>query len=203
MTHQQGPDRVFEREVLPELDAVYRFALRLSSDPDRARDLTQETFLRAYRTRDRYAPGTRARSWLFTICRNLHLREGERGRRHAEIVSTVAGRTSRPTEPTSGIFMEVPHPDPEDDFWSRLVDAEVLAAVDALSEEFRVVVVLSDIEGLSQPEVADVLDIPIGTVKSRLFRARRLLRDQLREYALEQGIISESTADDGDHRATS
>ena len=75
-------DETFQQEALPQMDAVYRFALRLTGDPDGAADLTQDTFLRAYQNWDRYTPGTKAKSWLFTICRNLFLRRQERSRRH-------------------------------------------------------------------------------------------------------------------------
>ena len=83
----------FEKEALPHLDAVYRFALRLTGAPDQAEDLVQETFLRAYRSWGQYTQGTRAKSWLFTICRNVFLRRRERAQRHDEIVSETADRS--------------------------------------------------------------------------------------------------------------
>lgn len=182
--------RIFQDEILPHLDAVYHFALRLAGDPDRAQDLTQETFLRAWRSRDSYTPGTRAKSWLFTICRNLFLRRENRGKRHREILSEVADEDPRQISRESTVFMNAKDRDPEGAFWREVVDEEILRAIDELPLEFREVVLLSDLEDLRYEEVAEMLDIPVGTVKSRLFRGRRALQEDLFEYALEAGVIS-------------
>lgn len=190
MTKAQGSERTFHEEALPQMDAVYRFALRLARDPDRAEDLTQDTFLRAYRNRDKYTPGTRIKSWLFTICRNLFLRGEERSRRHDEIVADLAEEDPRQISREAPIFMVTRNRDPEAEFWSRIVDAEVLSAIDGLPDEFRDAVVLSDLEDLSYSEVAEVLGVPVGTVKSRLFRGRRILQEQLYQYAVDRGIIT-------------
>lgn len=171
------------------MDAVYRFALRLARVSDRAEDLTQETFLRAYRNRGSYAPGTRARSWLFTICRNLFLRGEERTQRHARILGEIRDEDPRSISREATVFMDVQHRDPEGTFWNRIVDEEVLSAIDQLPVEFREVVVLSDLEELSYEEISGVLGIPLGTVKSRLFRGRRILQTSLYAYAVEEGFI--------------
>jgi RNA polymerase sigma-70 factor, ECF subfamily len=196
VTRVQGPDQTFKEEALPQMDAVYRFALRLSQDPDRAQDLTQETFLRAYRNREKYTRGTRVKSWLFTICRNLFLRGEERTKRHREIVSDVAEDDPRQMSRESTVFMATHGRDPEGRFWNQIVDAEILAAIDDLPDDFREAVVLSDLEDLSYTEIADVLDVPVGTVKSRLFRGRKLLQEALHDFAVEQGIISGSLPDE-------
>lgn len=182
----------FEAEALPELEAVYRFALRLSGEPAEADDLTQETFLRAWRAWDQYETGTRIRSWLFTICRNLFLRGRERTARHRDVVAREAPRSD-----TGGERVDLVNPvwsagdarDPEDDFFRFLVDDRVVAALDALPEEFRTAVVLSDVEGLSYPEIAELMEVPVGTVKSRIFRGRRMLQATLRDYAIEAGVV--------------
>jgi len=188
-----GPERnSFEDEALPHLDAVYRFALRLSGAPDAAEDLVQETFLRAFRAWDQYTPGTRAKSWLFTICRNVFLRHRERGMRHDRIVETQA-----PREDTGGTVGDVVNPlwtssmgsDPEGSFFEAIVDEKVLEAIDALPEEYRTAVVLSDLEGLAYAEIAELMEVPVGTVKSRLFRGRRQLQEVLYDYAIEMGYI--------------
>lgn len=193
MADRTSRDRSFREEALPEMDAVYRFALRLAREPDRAEDLTQETFLRAYRNWEKYTPGTRARSWLFTICRNLFLRREERSRRHQEIVQEVSEEDPRQISREATVFMSVRDRDPEGEFWSRVVDGEVLRAIEELPPEFRDAVVLSDLEDLSYQEVAEVLGAPVGTVKSRLFRGRRMLQKRLHHYAVEAGIISPSS----------
>ncbi|HUH13139.1 MAG TPA: sigma-70 family RNA polymerase sigma factor [Longimicrobiales bacterium] len=179
----------FAEEALPELDAVYRFALRLAAgDGDLAQDLVQETFLRAYRAWESYTPGTRARSWLFTICRNVFLRGRERQARSPE---TPIGRIDADVESLAAvqIFDELREVDPERAFYDSFVDAEVLAAVDGLPEEFRDAVTLGDLHGLPYAEIAEILEVPVGTVKSRLFRGRRLLAKTLYDYAVDMGYI--------------
>ncbi len=192
-THEQS--RVFEEEILPQIDAVYSFALHLSKDRDLADDLTQETFLRAFKNIGGYTPGSRPKSWLFTICRNLFLRRRERSARHREIVSEVAEKDPRQLSRENTVFMEVRNRDPEGEFWKGIVDDEVLNAIERLPHEFREAVVLSDIEDLPYDEVAEVLGVPVGTVKSRLFRGRKLLQKKLYDYASEQGIIPREGAD--------
>ena len=183
----------FEREALPHMDAVYRFALRLTGAADQAQDLVQDTFLRAFRSWDQYTPGTQCKSWLFTICRNLYLRQRERGQRHDEIVAENAPRDTGTESPVNPLWAAVEGSDPEGEFFSSIVDADVLEAIDALPEEYRMAVVLSDVEGLSYDEIAATLDVPVGTVKSRLFRGRRRLQQVLYEYAVEMGYLTART----------
>jgi RNA polymerase sigma-70 factor (ECF subfamily) len=179
----------FEAEALPWLDAVYRFALRLAGGRTaEAEDLTQETFLRAYRAWETFTPGTNARSWLFTICRNVFLRQQQVRARVSETTSSELDANLEALA-ASDVFHDTTLNDPEHTFFDSIVDAEVVRAVDALPADFREAVVLSDVEGLSYNEIADVLGIPKGTVKSRIFRGRRLLQQQLRDYALEMGYI--------------
>ena len=179
----------FHAEALPHLDAVYRFALRLTGSPERAEDLVQETFLRAYRSWDQYTPGTQCKSWLFTICRNLFLREEERGRRHDELVEENALAEGPGGPLANPVWLSLRETDPEGEFFDSIVDEEVLKAVDTLPEEYRTTVVLSDLEGLPYQEIAEMMDVPVGTVKSRLFRGRRRLQEVLYEYAVEMGYI--------------
>lgn len=197
MATERDRDRTFNDEAIPLMDAVYRFALRLSGEPDRAQDLTQETFLRAYQNWDKYTLGTQPRSWLFTICRNVFLRREERRHRHARVVAEKADEDPRHISREATVFMEVKDRDPEGSFWSQVVDEEVLRAIDALPDEFREAVVLSDLEDLSYQEVSEVLGVPVGTVKSRLFRGRRILQKELYEYAVEQGIVPSVKLADG------
>ncbi len=178
------------------MDAVYRFALRLAKEPDLAEDLTQETFLRAYQNRDKYTPGTRVKSWLFTICRNLFLRRTERSRRHDEIVTEAADEDARHVSRENSVFMAARDRDPEGEFWKQVVDEEVLRAIDELPPEFREPLILSDLEDLSYQEISEVIGVPIGTVKSRLFRGRRILQKALYDYAVEQGIVKDTKPDD-------
>lgn len=174
---------------MPHLDAVYRFALRLSASPDRAEDLVQDTFLRAFSAWDQFTPGTNCKSWLFTICRNLFLRQWERSRRHDEIVAENTAPEASMVDGVNPLWASVAGSDPEGDFFNAFVDGDVLRAIDGLPEDFRLAVVLSDVEGLSYQEMAETLDVPVGTVKSRLFRGRRQLQGALYDYAVEMGYI--------------
>ncbi|MEJ2538607.1 MAG: sigma-70 family RNA polymerase sigma factor [Gemmatimonadota bacterium] len=194
MTDAEPVEAGFREEALVHLDAVYRFALRLTGSPDRAEDLVQETFLRAYRAWERYERGTRARSWLFTIARNVFLRQEERGKRHDDIVRQetrggLGGGAGRDIDVVNPVWVSTMGRDPEGEFFDSIVDDEVLRAVDGLPEEFRTPLVLSDVEGLSYQEIAELMSVPVGTVKSRLFRARRRLQQELYEFAVEMGYL--------------
>lgn len=172
----------FEQEALPHLDSLYRMALRLTAEPARAEDLVQETMLKAFRAWHQYRPGTNARAWLLTILRNTFINEYRRQRREPVPVDLEAVEPyaiERPPEDA----------DPEGTFFNQIVDERVLEAIDHLPHDFREVLALSDMEGLSYAEIAATLEIPVGTVKSRLFRARRLLQRELYEHAVEMGYI--------------
>jgi RNA polymerase sigma-70 factor (ECF subfamily) len=191
MTDAPAAKPGFVEEALPHLDAVYRFALRLSGSADEAEDLVQETFLRAFRSWDQYTRGTKAKSWLFTICRNVFLRRRERAKRHEEIVSATTTRSgAEGASLVNPVWSNVQSLDPEGDFFESIVDERIVAAIAELPEEYRTAVVLSDIEGLPYAEIAELMDVPVGTVKSRLFRGRRRLQDVLYDYAVEMGYIS-------------
>ncbi len=184
----------FAEEALPHLDAVYRFALRLAGSADEAEDLVQDTFLRAFRSWDQYTQGTKAKSWLFTICRNVFLRRRERTQRHSEIVTETATRAgSGSAQVVSPVWSSVQAVDPEGEFFESIVDERIVDAIEELPEEYRTAVVLSDIEGLPYAEIAELMGVPVGTVKSRLFRGRRRLQEVLYEYAVEMGYVPATT----------
>ncbi len=172
----------FEKEALPHLDAVYRVALRLSANEDQAQDLVQETMLKAFRAWHQYRPGTNVRAWLLTILRNTFINEYRKSRRTGPEVDV--GDVEAFT-----VFDEVQDKDPEGQFFNQIVDDEVIRAIDDLQDEFRETIVLSDIEGLSYQEIAEITQVPVGTVKSRIFRARQQLQRRLYEYAVEMGYI--------------
>lgn len=175
----EAASAVFEEEALPHLDTLYRVALRLTGERAAAEDLVQDTMLRALRAWASFRPGSNARAWLVTILRNQFI-NGWRSQKRAP---SGVDMDSIPEPPDVG------DPDPEGRFFSELVDDEVLRAVDELPDEFRAVLVLSDMEGLPYADIAASLGIPVGTVKSRLFRARRILQGRLRVYAESTGLI--------------
>lgn len=175
--------REFEGEALIHLDALYGLALRLAGgDEPRAEDLVQEAVLKAYRAWDRFEAGTNCRAWLMTILRNTFINQFRQQKARPSPVEfdQVAER------PSSDTLYDA---DPEGRIFDRMIDDQVIAAIDALPDEFRVAVVLSDLEGLSYQEVAELMGIPVGTVKSRLFRARKRLQERLYDYAVEMGYL--------------
>ena len=190
MAEPSTAGRQFDAEALPHLDTLYRVALRLTGDPAQAEDLVQDTMLKAYRSWRQYRPGTNAKGWLLTILRNTFINDYRR--RKLEPVATDLAAV----EPHA-IYRAVEDVDPEGAFFAKIVDEKVLEAVDALPTEFREVLVLSDMEGMRYSEIADTLQVPVGTVKSRLFRARRLLQTALYQYAVETGIIPRREGHDG------
>ncbi len=172
----------FEAEALVHLDTLYNVALRLTGNASDAEDLVQDTVTKAYRAWDKYEPGTNCRAWLVTIMRNTFINQFRRRSRQPTAVQFDS------VEDVS-VFEQVQDRDPEGSFFRFIVDAEVRQAIQELPEEFRMPVVLSDVEGLSYAEIAEILELPVGTVKSRLFRGRRRLQKRLYEYALEMGYI--------------
>jgi RNA polymerase sigma-70 factor (ECF subfamily) len=175
----------FEATAVPLLNPLYNAARRLADDPEDAADLVQETYLRAYRTFENFTPGTNCRAWLFTILYSVFINEYHRRQRHPDTVSLdeLDRRFQR--------YLEAPDTEPvgaTEPVWGARVGPEVAAALRRLSPEFRAPVLLVDVEGFSYDEAATVLGCPIGTVRSRLFRARRLLFAALEQYAIESGF---------------
>jgi RNA polymerase sigma-70 factor (ECF subfamily) len=176
-------DAEFAREALPWLDDVYRFALSLTRDEADADDVVQETFLRAYRSWHTFIPGTDCRRWLFTICRNVFLRSRERQR------PTVDLEDGEQDALAAGSVYAAARERGYDDIYARLdIGPALREAIDELAEPFRSAVILVDVEDLSYDAAAEVMDVPIGTVRSRLFRGRRLLQEKLASLAAEYGL---------------
>ncbi|HEY2824114.1 MAG TPA: sigma-70 family RNA polymerase sigma factor [Gemmatimonadales bacterium] len=174
---------MFEAEALPQLDTVYRAALRFTAgDAAEADDLTQETMLRAFRNWSQYQAGTNVRAWLLTILRHAFINEYRR-RKHRPATVDVHEVEQY------AVFPEVQEADPEGHFFDQIVDDEVQRAIDGLPEDFKETVVLSDVGGMSYAEIAAATGVPVGTVKSRLFRGRRILQRRLYEYAVEMGYL--------------
>ena len=172
----------FESEALVHLDTLYNVALRLTSNAANAEDLVQDTVTKAYRSWEKYEKGTNCRALLVTIMRNTFINQFRRESKRPTAVQFDS------VEDVS-IFESVQDRDPEGSFFRFIVDDEVKQAIQDLPEEFRIPVVLSDVEGMSYAEIAAILELPVGTVKSRLFRGRRRLQQRLYEYALEMGYI--------------
>jgi RNA polymerase sigma-70 factor (ECF subfamily) len=178
--HAEGS---FEREAVPHLDTLYRVAFRFTGEHAEAEDLVQETMLKAFKAWHRFRPGTNARGWLLTILRNSFINDYRKRKRQPigvdiDVVDPMV------------IYRRVGATDPEGLFFGKLIDKRVEDAIEGLAEDFRDVLVLSDIEELGYAEISNILEIPIGTVKSRLFRARRQLQGRLYDHAVEMGYLN-------------
>jgi len=190
-TIEEAPcDAGFAEEALPYLNSVYRFALRLSrGDVAEAEDLVQDTYLRAYRGWKTYTRGTQCRSWLFTICRNVAVRRGETKSAHLEHLATDLGVDDVTALMSAEIPDESRGADPETEFFDSLVDEEVRRAIDGLPREYREAVVLCDLQGFGYGEIAEMLGVAGGTIKSRIHRGRRILQEALYSYAVDIGHL--------------
>jgi RNA polymerase sigma-70 factor, ECF subfamily len=171
----------FEQEALIHLDAMYSFALKLSRSRDDAEDLVSDTVLRAFERWEQYRLGTNIRAWLFTILYHVFVSRKRR----------IDAREVQATDDTEGwgAFEPVGELNPEARFYETFLDGEITTAIDALPDEYRTAVVLSDIHELRYAEIAHILGVPEGTVKSRLFRGRRILQKKLVGYAIDMGYI--------------
>jgi RNA polymerase sigma-70 factor, ECF subfamily len=171
----------FEHEAMIHLDAMYSFALKLSRSRDDAEDLVSDTILRAFERWEQYRLGTNIRAWLFTILYHVFVSRKRR----------IDAREVQASDETEGwgAFEPVGEPNPEARFYETFLDAEITTAIDNLPDEYRTAVVLSDIHELRYAEIAHILGVPEGTVKSRLFRGRRILQKKLVGYAMDMGYI--------------
>ncbi|HEX8545889.1 MAG TPA: sigma-70 family RNA polymerase sigma factor [Cytophagaceae bacterium] len=177
-------DAQFEKEFMPLINSLYNFAYRLTLDEDDANDLVQETFLKAYRFFNSYEQGTNAKAWLFRILKNSFINDFRK----------------KSKEPSKVDYQEVESFYNSDDIDENIttdlrveslqdmIGDEVANALNSLAVDFRTIIILCDLEGFTYEEMAKILDIPIGTVRSRLHRARNLLKDKLREYAGTMGF---------------
>lgn len=179
-------DRQFRREALRWLPEVTRFALSLEHDEANADDLVQDTFLKAYEGWETFTPGTECRGWLFTICRNTFYRRRRREARQIACedpeLEALAASAVHASAQEGGYG----------DMFARFDVSDALdRAIDALPDNFREVVLLVDVHDQSYEEAAGTLEVPIGTVRSRLFRARRLLQEALIAHARDAGLVSQ------------
>ena len=166
------------------MDALYRTALRLTRNRAEADDVVQETYLRAFRAFDRFDPGSNCRAWLFTILRNVFLSR-QRGR-DREVSDPDGAFASEAGETPAFGF---PPTNPEEEFFQTVLHGDVDRALRALPVVYREALILSDLEGLTYREVSEVLGCPVGTVMSRLSRARHLLQRSLTGFAREHGYL--------------
>lgn len=174
---------VFDNEFMPHIDSMYNFAYRLTFDEDDAKDLVQDTYLKAYRFIDSFKEGTNARAWLYRILKNSFI-NGYRKKSKQPLrvdyqeVEQFYRLENIPKEATMDLRIEMTR---------DMIGDEISHALNSLAVDFRTVIILCDLEDFTYEEMAKILDIPIGTVRSRLHRARNLLRKKLGAYAHSMG----------------
>lgn len=184
-----------EQAALEHIDALYRTALRMTRNPSDAEDLVQESYLRAFRSMHQFTEGTNLRAWLFRILTNTYINEYRRRQRRPTSASLDGIEEFYLYDHLVDSRVQPVDERPEDVVIQKLTVDDVTQAIEALPEEFRQVVLLADVEGFAYREIAEIVGIPVGTVMSRLFRARRRLQSSLYQFALDSGIIREEAAD--------
>ena len=178
----------FERQALPHVDSLYGAAYRLTRNPRDAEDLVQDSLLRAYRFWDSFQQDSNCKAWLLRIVTNTFINEYQRRKRSREILDAASAEQ----EATDGVLVHADAHDkqsPERALVEASVSDDVQRALEQLPDDFRTAVILCDMQGLSYKEIAEIMQCPVGTVMSRLFRGRKLLAAALREFALTEGYV--------------
>lgn len=174
---------IFNQEFMPHINSMYNFAYRLTLDSDDAKDLLQDTYLKAFRFLDSFQQGTNAKAWLFRILKNSFINDYRKKSKEPSKVDYQEVETFYNSEDVDRQIT----PDLRVEALQDMIGDEISTALNALDVDFRTVIILCDLEGFKYEEMAKILDIPIGTVRSRLHRARNLLKEQLSEYAKKMG----------------
>ena len=186
--------REFEQQVLEHLDMMYAVALRLTRNTADAQDLAQNTVVKALRFHDKFKEGTYIKAWLLTILRNTFINEYRRKARRPTFVELSGTEAAEGGSPDPEVRFE---PDLDDTrSLMELLDDEVKAAVESLPHDFRMAVVMADLEDRSYKEIAEAMDCPLGTVMSRLYRGRKLLRQRLYDYARDRRLTGQHAPGD-------
>ncbi|TVR02943.1 MAG: sigma-70 family RNA polymerase sigma factor [Deltaproteobacteria bacterium] len=188
-------DAIFEEEAMPHADALYGAAMRFTRSPRDAEDLVQDALLKAYTHFEKYEPGTNCKAWLFRILTNTFINKYRKRQREKLVFTDEDARPLAERVAARPPLELEPREEEARDAVERLFGDEVSEALMGLPIDFRMVVILVDVHDFSYRECAEILECPIGTVMSRLYRGRRLLRSQLVEYALEEGVVNEVSED--------
>ena len=176
--------KIFETEFLPHIEAMYNFAYRITYDEDSAKDLLQDTYYKAFRFIGSFHEGTNAKAWLFRILKNSFINEFRKKNKEPSMIDYQDVETYYNSDDVNEVITN----DLRVEVLQDMIGDEVSNALNSLAVDFRIVIILCDLEGFTYEEMSKILDIPIGTVRSRLHRARNLLREKLKSYAKSMGF---------------
>ena len=178
----------FDREAMPHMKLLYNYALRMSGDREDADDLVQDTYMRAFKFFHKFEKGTNCKAWLFRIMKNCYINRYRKNKKEPPKVDYEDVQNFY-----DSIRSELVDPnDLEQKVFANLLDDDVMNALNSLQDDYKTVVILCDLEGLSYDEISEFLDCPIGTVRSRLHRGRKILQNKLTEYAKDKGYAVET-----------
>jgi RNA polymerase sigma-70 factor, ECF subfamily len=175
----------FENEIIPHINALRSFGMKMTNDPDETDDLVQDTLLKAFRFFDKFEKGTNSKAWLFQIMKNSFINNYRKVSKEPNKVDYDDVQNFYETIKADDVKSQ----HSQGDAFSDILDDEIVNALSKLPNDFRTIVFLSDIEGYTYDEIADFMDCPIGTVRSRLHRARKMLYSLLYNYAFEKGLV--------------
>jgi len=179
---------------MPHMQALYTAALRMTRNPADAEDLVQETFLKAYRAFDRYEDGTNIRAWLYKILTNTFINSYRAAKRRPEKADVEDVEDLYLYHRIGDLRASGAGRSAEDEVFDHFTDDEVKRAIESLPEAFRIAVLLADVEGFSYKEIAEITDVPIGTVMSRIHRGRKALQKALHDFAVARGLVGSAEA---------
>ena len=192
----------FAEQATPYMDPLYAAALRMTRNPADAEDLVQETFIRAYRGFPNFTDGTNLRAWLYRILTNTFINSYRAKQRRPEQTDLDDVEDLYLYKRLGGLEAATMGRSAEDELMDMFTDTAVKDAIDALPEQFRVAVLLADVEGFSYKEIAEITEVPIGTVMSRLHRGRKQLQARLWDFAVERGLVPQPPQAQSTERAT-
>jgi RNA polymerase sigma-70 factor, ECF subfamily len=181
----------FADQAMPHMGSLYTAALRMTRNPADAEDLVQETYLKAYRAFGSFQEGTNLKAWLYRILTNTYINTYRAKKRRPEQTDVEDVEDLYLYRRLGGLEAATAGRSAEEEVLEGFTDAEVKEAVEALPEQFRMAVLLADVEGFSYKEIAEILDVPIGTVMSRLHRGRRALQKRLYDFGRQRGLVGE------------